>query len=278
MTKSEIDPTKRYIMVFCPTRSPGFDVTYYSLKRQVVDDDIKIVMCVADEYAPQRGNDLAKRFEKMGIDYISFKMSKQIGYERNLAACYKQAMQFAREINAYGFVTLQDYIWIPSNGVQRFVDISDSIGTPHLLTGICHISNEPEPEEVVNEDDMFSIFAKPYRSKPESFWWEDVRLVNNGGPGQVVTTHPVEWEANWAYIPKEALYDERLEYDETFDKYVAYENQDYAMQAVNNGYEVYIDTDNFAISLPHKQYWPEEEKHEASLTHFNEKIIRERYG
>lgn len=271
---NEIDPDKRYIMVFCPTRSPGFDVTFNSIKRQKLNDDIKLVMCVADEYAPERGNDLAEKFEEIGVDYVSFKMSKQKGYKRNLAASYKQAMEFARTIDADGFVTLQDYIWIPEDGIQRFIDVSDNLEDPyHLLTGICHISGDPEPDLVVDHDNMFSIFEEPYDDKPSTFWWEDVRLVNNGGPGQIKPTFPVEWEANWAYIPRKALYDQRLVYDEDFDKYVAYENQDYAMQATERGYEVIIDTDNIAISLPHKQYWPAEEEHEAPLTQYNKNLL-----
>lgn len=275
MTLNEIEDGKRYIMVFCPTRYPGFDVTYHSLKRQVVNDDIKLVLCVADEFAPLRGNDLAEKFEDIGIDYVSFKMSKQKGYKRNLAASYKQAMEFARTIDADGFVTLQDYIWIPEDGIQRFIDVSDSLENPyHLLTGICHISSDPEPDLVVNPDDYFSIFEEPYDGKPEAFWWTDVRLANNGGPGQIKQTFPVEWEANWGYIPRKALYDKRLVYDEDFDKYVAYENQDYAMQATERGYEVIIDTDNVSISLPHKQYWPSDEEEEAPLTLYNQNLLQ----
>lgn len=271
----------KHIMVFCPTRLKGFDVTYNSIKRQKLNDDVKIIMCVADEYGKERGNDLGDLFNEIGVEYVSFTLAKITGYERNLAACYNKALDFARYMEVDGVVSLQDYIWVPEDGIQKFVDVSDSIEEKHLLTGICHISADPDPSIVADLDGNFTIFEEPYDGEPQEIFWEDVRKQNAERripAGEHVTeTYPVEWEANWAYIPKEALYDPELKYDEAFDKFVAYENQDYSFKAVENGYKIILDTQNEVKSLPHKKYWPEVEKHEAALTDHNREIIRERY-
>lgn len=267
-------------MVFIPTRLKGFDVTYFSLVRQKCPG-INLIACTADEHVESRGAMLADKFERAGINYVTFKMSHNPGYERNLAASYKQAMQFAREIGVDGFVSLQDYIWVPEDGIAKFVEVSDKIEDPHILTGICHITSDPDPSRVVDIEDDFTIFAEPYSQEPQEIAWYDVRKENAEARLEegvhVTETFPVEWEANWAYIPKEALYDEDLEYDEIFDKWVAYENQDYAFQAVNKGYKVILDTENEVKSLPHKKYWHELESYEAPLTLHNKEIIEERY-
>jgi GT2 family glycosyltransferase len=239
-------------------------------------------MCVADELGTERGEKLADKFQEIGIEYISFKMSKKTGDERNLAASYNQALRFAREMDCDGFVSLQDYIWIPEDGIQRFIDASEKIDDPHILTGICHITEDPTPDKVVDVENYFSIFAEPYDEEPTTIKWEDVRKVNNekftADPEALLSTSPVEWEANWAYIPREALHDTRLRYDEDFDRYVAYENQDYAYRALELGYFTMIDTHNIAKSLPHKAYWPEQEAHEGPLTEFNRQLIEEKYN
>lgn len=270
----------KHVLVFVPTRLKGFDVTYFSILRQKLNG-VKLIMCVADEYVQDRAEELADKFERAGIEYVTFRMSKNPGYERNLAASYKQALQFAREMDVDGVVSLQDYIYVPEDGIQKFVDVSEALDEKHLLTGICHISADPLPDKVVDPENNFTIFEHPYNGEPEEIHWEDVRKPNaerhlsNGE--HITVTHPVEWEANWAYIPKEALNDPELDYDEIFDRYVAYENQDYAYKAQELGYKIYLDTTNEVKSLPHKQYWAEVEKHEAPLTEYNRQIIMERY-
>lgn len=266
-------------VIFTPTRLPGIDVTLESLKRQKVNNDTEILWIVADELVETRS--LPKLPSR--ILYHAWREPKREGYERNLAASYNRAILEARDYNADCLITLQDYIWVPEDGVRRFIEVTkylDDKNIKHILTGICHIADEPKIAPNWDLDNPDSIFpdASYAKDKPQKLWWEDVRKVNNANDEtNLVSVSPVEWEANWGLISREALHDERLMYDEDFDKYVAYENQDYSFKANNLGYQTIVDIDNEVISFPHKQYWPEQEAHEAPLTERNRLLLKDKY-
>jgi hypothetical protein len=124
---------------------------------------------------------------------------------------------------------------------------------------------------------MYTIFKEPYVNRPQKLSWLDVRY-NSDSTYRYNASNPVEWETNWACIPRTALYDERLKFDETFDKAVAYENQDYAYQAEKLGYRILIDYYNDTISLPHKRYFAAEWEEEKPLTDVNRAYTESKWG
>jgi hypothetical protein len=183
------------------------------------------------------------------------KVKKKEGNYRNLAAAYNLAISIARDrFNADLFVSLQDYVWIPKNGLRKF-KIAAALYPQSLHTGIMSIYQEPSKTEIVNPSDPWTIFGDPWYDKPSGdYYWEDVRK-HPWGAERYIKIQPLSWEQNWAAIPKAIINDKEIQYDESFDEGVAYENCDYAIQADQRGYSTILDTKNEAYGYPHKLYF-----------------------
>ncbi len=272
------------VVVFTPSQRPGFDVTHASLRRQ--ETDAEIYWAFSDELYHDRVEvvrNLVAQDKMSGKikDYVHFNITKLEGYKRNLASGYNRAMDYARAWDADLFISLQDYIYVPPTGIQQFVDMYKDIEVERdvkaLYTGITSISGDPEPETVHDPGGNYTIFKEPYHKRPTTIDWMDVRYSHEE-QGCYKETNPVEWETNWACIPRSALYDPNLRYDEEFDKYVAYENQDYAFQAANQGYRIMIDMNNHAISLPHKKYFAESWAEEEPMTQKNRELVERKWA
>lgn len=266
------------IAVFTPTRLPGFDVTVSSIERQILRDDMELIVIVADELIEQR--DVRDYFTKK-FDVTVFRKPMLEGNRRNLAASYNEAIRIARSKEAYCMISLQDYIWIENDGIKRLVESSESLfpaASNHLIAGICDISATPFLTDDFVLTDSKSIFpdANMASDKPREIMWSDSRRIFSENESIRIGI-PIEWETNWAMIGNNALYDERLYFDEEFDKSIAHENQDYSYSANRLGYDIYV-ADNVAVSLPHKVYWPLYEQEEAHLTIENRNRIMEKYG
>ena len=266
--------------VFTPTRLPGIDVTFASVNRQLLLEGDALMWIVADEV--DRNIPMPENVEEMA----TLKVPWEPGNTRNLARAYNYGLRAAREWDADIFVSLQDYIWAPEVGLQQFNAVVQAAAERDehmiLITGYCDISADPYPEEIVDRNDPWTIFGNPYGKKPQDIAWHDARRSNfntvGKDPGAIRQVSAIEWETNWAAIPKTALFDERLSFPEEFDSAVAYENQAYAFLAQQHDYVVVIDPRNAAISLPHKKYWPEYDKREAELTRINERRTQEMFG
>lgn len=279
MTTSDLIRPK--VAIFTPTQRPGFDVTWHSIRRQDCDADILWIVC--DELLGKR----RQVFESMTApDREKYKtnvfwLPKKPGYKRNLARAYNTAMDIARDWEAHMFISLQDYIYVPEDGVSKFMqmyqDIQLNLDAPAIYTGITSISADPGVETVHDREAMFSIFKESYDKRPEMIEWMDCRFKADH-PAQYQVVPAVEFETNWACIPHEALYDEKLYFDEEYDKAVAYENQDYAFKAKSLNYEVLIDYDNQVISLPHKKYFAEEWAEEEPLTQTNRELCEGKWN
>jgi hypothetical protein len=266
--------------VFTPTRLPGIDVTFFSVARQTLGEGDELMWIVADEIdrdlpVPNNVNEMA-----------SIKVPWDPGNTRNLARAYNYGLRMAREWDADIFVSLQDYIWAPEHGLKLFESVVQAAAERDehklLITGYCDISADPYPESIVDRENKATIFGVPFEGKPTDIAWQDARRTNfntvGKDPGAIRQVSAVEWETNWAAIPKTALFDERLAFPEEFDSAVAYENQAYAFLAQQHDYVVVIDPRNAAISLPHKKYWPEYDTIEAPMTKINEQRTQEMFG
>ena len=244
------------IYVFTPTcRYGGVDVNFNSLLRQTEQDFCWIVL---DDLFNERTTMWLDLFEE--IDLIpGMPPARKKGDYRNLAAAYNAAVEIAVEDeDAELFVTMQDYMWLPEDGLEKFLDLHRS-NPDRLLTGLCSISLDPTPDKVVDLEGHYTIFGAPYFDKPKVIDWADVREHSEGIRGG----NHQEWEANWGAVPMDLLRS-GLRWDIEYDRGVAYENQDFAIRALLDfEVEVTIDQSNHAITLPHKKYFPEEEKRDG---------------
>jgi len=179
---------------------------------------------------------------------------------RNLAAAYNQAAQRAIEIGANYLVSLQDYIWVPHDGLEMFLEVHDVVPKA-LVTGLTSHSEKPTKDDIANIKGAYTIFKEPLTSKPEGISWHDVREADLYPEENIKTIKckPDHWEANWASIDMEVIRD-GLRWDEDYDIGVAYENMDFAFRAFKAGATCVLDKRNHAISLPHRTYFEGEEE------------------
>lgn len=201
------------------------------------------------------------------------KVLKEAENWRNLARSYNVALEMARDTyQASLFISLQDYIWIPPNAIRK-MRLTSAQFPDHLITGRMNIYKEPSADRIINRKGLWTIFGKPYLRKPNGdYWWKDVRPDFGM---RYIEGVALGWEQNWAAISSNPLHDRRLWYDEKYDKGVAYENCDFAMQAEELGYKTLMDCENEAYGFPHKVYFPEREA--ADIPHLNTQMFHERW-
>lgn len=240
------------VVVFSPTYRPGgLDILEASLMRQSYRD---FVWLVSDQKFLERKDTWAEIIRRVDFPVMFVNRAVREGNKRNLAEMYNVAAEYVVSDGFTMLISLQDYIYLPEDGIQRF--LNENVMFPDsLLTGVTHISRDPFPNKVVDPEGHYTIFAEPYTDKPKRMSWEDVRATELYVVGS--STLPVEqthWEANWAAVPRKVL-DAGVRWDEQYDKGIAYENMDFAMQAKEKGFDVVLDKNNVAISLPHKDYF-----------------------
>lgn len=280
-------------VLFIPTyRLGGLDVLEASLARQTVLPDYVVI---ADELWDKRSHLWEEIMDSLDLDYWNVNAPMKEGYKRNLAANYNLAAHCAIQYGADLFISLQDYIWIPHNGIERFIEVAEKCPSD-LITGLTSISVDPRVEDTqlvhwgdmnyVGWDDRFkpenfyySIFHQPYVNKPKSIGWLDCRIdgIYEYTPDmEAMQILPEHWESNWAAVPVD-YFRAGVFWDEEYDKGIAYENMDFAQRAIErSGRRVIMDTHNHAISLPHKKYFAGEE--EVIINFSNKDKYEERWG
>lgn len=257
------------IYIFTPTAYyGGIDVTFNSLLRQGAWE---FTWIVSDDLFDERADVWERLWEEAPFEIIYGKSAeRKPGYYRNLCSAYNAAVDIAVEDpEAEMFVTLQDYIWIPDDGIEKFWKVYED-NPDALVSGLTSISLDPTPDKVVNPRGGYTIFAKPFRDEPKVISWSDCRRISTG----VRMGNYQEWEANWGYIPVSLLRD-GLRWTEEYDIGVAYENQDLALKAVQSGHSILVDQENHAVSLPHKAYFREREA--ADVPHINKEFHEGRW-
>lgn len=256
-------------VIFTPTRLPGgLDITYSGLLRQTVKDDL--IWVIGDDLFKHRSGVIIEKTRNGPIPVIQF----DAAYARKLRpdlhstleVAYNHGIEIALAEGADLFLSLQDYIWIQDDGIERFQKIQQEVqerGEKAIYTGLTSITSHPDKSLIKDKQGLWSIFDVDYVAKPEHITWHDVRDI---APGELMKINdPVWWELNWAGISSEALHDEELRFDEDYGIGVAYGNQDYAMNAHQRGYLIYLDTGNHALSFPHKEYYKEVETAELPM-------------
>jgi hypothetical protein len=268
------------IAIFTPTQRPGIDITAFSIARQKTDHEIFWIVC--DELFAERAHVFQSVVKPIvNCETKHFYITKKEGNPRNLARSYNTAIDYARDWDADLFISLQDYIWVPEDGVEKFATMARKVDQENdfraIYTGITSITADPEDDQIHDLNGLFTIFKQPYDQRPQEIEWMDVRYrVPDSADFHFVPE--IEYETNWAALPHSALYDDRLYFDEEYDAGVAYENQDYAMRAQHAGYKLLIDMNNQVLSLPHKRYFSEEWAREQPLTEVNRKLTEDRWS
>ena len=243
------------VLVFVPTiHYGGLDMLFASLERQEYPYDL----CMADELVNER----IDVYEEHGfIDKTVFvDCAIQPGNVRALAQAYNNAAEYAVDMDYELMISLQDYIWIPNDGIKMFTEVHRTHKNC-LITGLVSLSDAPSDQAIENPHGMYSIFKKPLITKPRGISWEDPRFTTlyKNAPN-ITACAPEHWEANWAAIPVNIL-KEGIRWDLSFDEGVAYENMDFAKKCeLELGTPVVLDKRNHAVGIPHREIWTEEKE------------------
>jgi len=197
--------------------------------------------------------------------------------KRNLVAAYNAAADCFCDLNADLFISYQDYIWLPEDGIERFSVLHSSL-PDFLITGVTHISADPYEYNIKNLNGLYTIFKEPFTDKPNRIMWEDVRVKEIYSPeaNDVYAIHPEHWESNWSAVPGYILKD-GMRWDINFDSGIAYENMDFAIRCDKElGIQSIMDRKNISISLPHKKYFEGEEEEIKKFN--NRQMFEEKWG
>lgn len=246
------------IVVFTPTRRyGGLDVTISSLARQTHKD---FTWLVQDELLGARIDIYDYASEKYGIKIDFLMTPKRQENHGNLAAAYNKALDKAISMGANYLISLQDYIWVPDNGIEMFMEVHEAVDLA-LVTGLTSHSEKPLPEDIADPRGLYTIFKEPLLDKPEGIGWADVRAIDLYPEDHIQTLkcRPEHWETNWASIDLDIVRT-GTKFDEDYDIGYAYENMDFAFRASKVGATCVLDKRNHAISLPHRKYFEGEEE------------------
>ncbi len=251
-------------------RYGGIDIAAASVERQGRED---LTWIVGDELLSEREHVWRDHAPCPLRTFDTRKLRERTGHPRSLCASNNEGLRIARELDADMLVLLNDYIWAPPGGIDQFLAVAAE-HPDSLLTGATSFSEEPTAKAVTDPQGLYSIFAKPYVSRPWQIGWSDCRLDVHIG---VDRCDAVQWEANWAAIPRAVLHDETLNFDLDYDRGQGYDNQAFAAAALQRGYGIWIDCENHAISLPHNTYWPGHQEHLETINNrsFHEQRLRD---
>ena len=175
---------------------------------------------------------------------------KPKGALTNLAHADNQCFKAAR---GKVIVCLQDYVWINPRGLEKYWYAYKEYGDI-LVTGVGNQFAKPTKKDMVDQKGKITVFKEPYTGKPERQCWDDPRMRDD--MGSFYMCMPVDWEMNWAMIPRKIIY-ELGGMDEQYDyEGFAWDNTNIATRAKMLGYDPYLDQTNLCMGFDHDGWWP----------------------
>jgi glycosyltransferase involved in cell wall biosynthesis len=241
------------ISVITVTKRPGsIDITWASLEKQTFQD-FEWILC--DELHSWRKDEVAEYVNDRRLRHIPSPTRE--GDLWNLNKSYNEALRHCRgEL----VVSLQDYIWIPEDGLEKFWHLYRTLG-PHFFTGCATKAVGPPMK---SEEGKITIFEAPCRDRPTEIIEYDIRTMNES-EDSVERSNPIDWELNWGAAPLSA-FKELGGFEERLDReFYSCDNLAVSFRAECLGYQFFIDRTNECTAFAHLAYWPRvedwEEKH-----------------
>ena len=244
------------VSVIYPTaRHGGLDILEKCMKEQTHED---FEVLILDEL---RRNFMPNRSTKF---IFVEPPNKKAGMFWNLSASLNAGVRAAKgEL----IVLLQDYIWVPKEGLARYVE--KAIQEPKgLISGVGHQYEFP----AYNDDPTgaYSIW-KDWPGEPSGEkTFTDPRMERPG----FYLCNPVEWEANWSCFRKE-VWETIGGFDEEFDAGWGYDNVNFSERAQLAGYHLFLDTHNEVKCYSHINIFKEQKVRDAAPN--NQKMWYKKY-
>jgi hypothetical protein len=235
-------------VLYISNRYGSLDILKSSLARQTFTD---FELVFVDGLYSERKEEVKEYFKDFKIKHIDQTvLPMEGGYLSKLARADNLGF---KNCDGELIVCLQDYIYIPATGLEKYWNLHKKYEGKVLLTGVGHQYWYPEVEEITNPKGLITVFSEDYIKKPDVMFWTDPR--DTGGVEERAA-YPVEWEMNWAAIPRSIIY-ELGGMDEQYDKEgFAWDNTNIATRAAMLGYKIYLDPTNRCFGFNHDGWWP----------------------
>jgi GT2 family glycosyltransferase len=243
-------------VLYISNRYGGVDILKSSLDRQTFKD---FELVFIDGIHNERKDEVANYF--INSSYKVKHLPEPIKPERAIMGLTFAINEGFRNCDGDLLVLLQDFIYVPSYGIQKYVDFFND--NPNaFVTGVSHQYYYPCKEDITNPKGKITLFESDYIKKPDIKCWTDPR---DTGLGQVRQSFPVEWETNWAACPMSAIkdlggVDESYAYN-GFN----YDNVNLSQRAEFLGYKFYLDPTNEVFCFSHDK-WHENPFKKANLS------------
>lgn len=236
------------ISVVTVTNRPGsIDITWPTLLRQSFQD-FEWVLC--DELYDWRRHEVATYVGDGRLRHVRAPVVD--GDLWNLNKSYNEALRHCR---GQLVVSLQDYIWIAADGLERFWALFQAHGPRVFMSGV---GNGYAPPPVHDHGGKISAFGPAF--SPEAHvggsplrTGVDCRF---NGVLDVEAAGPRSWELNWAGAPLDGLYDVGGFPEQHDGQFVSCDNLSVAHAAHSRGYEFLLDKTNECHLFDHRPLFP----------------------
>lgn len=247
-------PRAPSVSVVTVTSRPGsIDVTWGALRAQSFPD-FEWVLC--DGLFAWRAPEVAAFVDDERLRHVAAPAAGEGLWSLNRS--HNEALRHCRgEL----VVSLQDYIWVEPDGIERFWSAHRRHGGRAFVTAITATYALPAPVEA--PDGKVTIFARPWTGPPT----ERLRVDESRHrfpPGLSPAT-AFGWELNWAAAPLAGLLDVGGFAEDHDRRFYSCDNVTVAVVADRLGYRFLVDRDNACRALDHAAVFPRprdwEERH-----------------
>ena len=242
------------VSVITVTSRPGsIDVTWDALRGQTWQD-FEWVLC--DELHDRRHEEVAAFVDDGRLRHVPAPRRDDGLWTLNRS--HNEALRHCRgEL----VVSLQDYIWVEPDGLERFWAAHRDAAGRAFVCGVTATYALPAPVDRL--DGEVTIFAEPCTGAPTELLRVDESRYRFP-PGLSAVT-PFGWELNWAAAPLDALLDVGGFAEDHDRDFYSYDNVTVAVIADRLGYRFLVDRDAVCRALDHGGIFPKpddwEERH-----------------
>jgi glycosyltransferase involved in cell wall biosynthesis len=228
-------------------RPGGIDILWANMKRQT-EQDFELV--IVDALWQEREDEVKAYINDPRLVYVR-QNPKPEGAHTGLAHADNQGF---RACSGELIVCLQDYIWIPPQGLEKYWYHHQRLEGKALIGGVGHQYGKPDASAIVDPQGKITVFGQPFTKRPEVITYADPHMRSD--QGSFYECYPPDWELNWCCIPRAVIY-ELGGMDEQYDfEGFAYDNANIAMRADMLGYKTYLDQTNECMGFDHDGWWP----------------------
>lgn len=248
-------------------RFGGIDVLWANMKRQT-EQDFELVL--VDALWREREDEVKAYINDPRLVYVR-QNDKPEGAHTGLAHADNQGFKSCKgEL----IVCLQDYIWIPPDGLEKFWFHHKRLDGQALIGGVGDQYSKPAGEDIVDPKGKITVFGEPYTKRPAVVCYTDPHKRSEYG--SFYECYPPDWELNYCCIPRDVIY-ELGGMDEQYDfEGFAYDNANIAMRADMLGYKTYLDQTNECMGFDHDGWWPNPLKvNRVSPAEYHVKVLSE---